>query len=398
MADKEPQFSKRLETRIFLVILLTTLVVSLLVLSITRHTFQGVLEDDVRARTHSVNEYAQRVIQVESFALLNERDDAQLPEYGQQQRVLNDIRDIANIRYLFSAKRNSQGTIVYVVDGLPLGSEDFRFINDPVEEEILPQMNTCLGGRIVGSDDILRTSWGPILFTCWPVRGDDGRVVGAVVMEFDAAGLAERDDTATWYSVVLSLAIGAAFVWLARLLLQKVSEPFYKKLAYLDFLTELGNRMAFEQDLQQLQKDMKPEDVVSIVTYDLNCLKAINDQMGHSAGDTYLRKMAGFITDIFPEPQQNYRLGGDEFATVVVGQNAQELEALLAERFNESLCTSSLALYFSFSFGVATFDPAVDSNLHDVLHRADNSMYAFKAQCKLREKSPSGDGDMPRAV
>lgn len=385
MAEAEGHFFSRLGTKILCIILLTTLAASLAVFSVTSVVFRDVLLKDFHNRTVIVSEYSKTVIAPESFTLLMERADASLPTYSAQQQVLNSIRDVAHVRYLFTAARRDSGQVVYVIDGLDPDSEDFRFINDPVEEEILPQVNACLDGKAVNSGKIMNTSWGPILLTCTPVYGTGNKVVGAVVMEFDAAEMALHTREATIYSVVLTLVIAALFILLARVVLRRVSEPYYKKMAYLDFLTGLNNRMAFELDLQNLEKRMSTSDVVSLVIYDLNDLKMVNDTQGHSAGDEYLRRMADLITGIFPSTSQNYRLGGDEFASVVQDIESEALTALLEEYFNNSLSLHP-ENYFVFSFGTATYDAKRDSNLRDVFNRADRNMYVFKAQCKQRFK------------
>lgn len=391
MAKTEGRFFGRLETKILCIILLTTLAASLAVFSVTSVIFRGVLLKDFQNRTSIVSQYATTALDSDSFAQLKQRGDAALPTYSAQQRVLNSIREIAHVRYLFTAARRDSGEVVYVIDGLDLDSEDFRFINDPVEDEILPQVNACLDGKALKSGEIMNTSWGVILLTCTPLRDSENKVAGAVVMEFDAAELALHSREATVYSVLLSLIIAVLFILLARVVLRKVSEPYYKKMAYMDFLTGISNRMAFELDLRTLEQGMSTSDVVSIVIYDLNDLKMVNDTQGHSAGDDYLRRMADLITEIFTGPNQNYRLGGDEFASVVQGVDSETLTALLEEYFNNTMSLHP-ENYFMFSFGAATFDPASDSNLRDVFNRADRNMYVFKAQCKQRFKHGGTEG------
>lgn len=385
MANTEGRFFGRLETKILCIILLTTLAASLAVFSVTSVIFRNVLLKDFQNRTRIITQYAKSVLDPDSFAQLKQRGDATQPAYSAQQRVLNSIREIAHVRYLFTAARRDSGQVVYVIDGLDLDSEDFRFINDPVEEEILPQVNACLDGEVFKSGQTMNTSWGVILLTCTPLRDRHDKVVGAVVMEFDAAEMALHSREATVYSVMLSLIIAVLFILIARVVLRRVSEPYYKKMAYMDFLTGLSNRMAFELDLQALEQRMSTSDVVSIVIYDLNDLKMVNDSQGHSAGDDYLRRMADIITGIFPDSNQNYRLGGDEFASVVQGVDSETLTALLEEYFNNTMSLHP-ENYFLFSFGTATYDPTRDNNLRDVFNRADRNMYVFKAQCKQRFK------------
>ena len=72
------------------------------------------------------------------------------------------------------------------------------------------------------------------------------------------------------------------------LCLRRLATPFYKKLAYTDMLTGIGNRTAFELELKDLEKKLPRS--LTIVAYDLNYMKQLNDTYGHAAGDAYLRR------------------------------------------------------------------------------------------------------------
>lgn len=376
-------FFSRIENKVFLIILLTTLASSVAGFTIMYNMFYASMVEDFRSRTEIVNKYAQSVVDINSFSLLQKKEDAATPLYTAQQRELNKIRHIANVRYLYTARRNIAGEPVYVIDGLDLDAPDFRFIGDIIEPDILPELRRCLNGHIVESQDILKTEWGAIFITCWPVIRKTGGVAGAVVMEFDAEGMYRNTNRITVYSIAISMVIATLFILIARVSLHRVSEPFYKKLAYTDYLTGLQNRTAFELDLEQLEQSPEQARDVSIIAYDLNNLKAVNDKLGHQAGDAYIRKMADNIrTSAFGDMGVSYRIGGDEFATVVVGRKEKELEEALESLFTLSQSLGSLEEYFEFSYGVATYEPERDKNLHDVLVRADRNMYAFKARHK----------------
>ncbi len=317
--------------------------------------------------------------------MLRKKEDAATDLYISQQRELNKIRRIANVRYLYTARTDTRGEPEYVIDGLDLQAPDFRFIGDAIEPDILPELRRCLNGQTVASEDILNTEWGAIFITCWPVRHADGRVAGAMVMEFDAQDIYQKKQKITLYSIVVSIIVATLFILIARVSLHRVSEPFYKKLAYTDYLTGLQNRTAFELDLKRLEEALKPGMVVSVIVYDLNNLKVVNDTLGHGAGDAYIKKMADNIRQsAFGKMGVSYRIGGDEFATVVIGRDKMELEAGLRSLFTLSRSVGAPETYFEFSYGVATWDPELDKHLHDVLIRADHDMYAFKVRHKQR--------------
>ncbi len=385
MQTTKRRFFDKIENKVFLIILLTTVATSAAVYAVTRGMFYMAMLDSIRSRTEIVNTYAQKVVNVESFSLLRKKEDAATDLYISQQRELNKIRRIANVRYLYTARTDTRGEPEYVIDGLDLQAPDFRFIGDAIEPDILPELRRCLNGQTVASEDILNTEWGAIFITCWPVRHADGRVAGAMVMEFDAQDIYQKKQKITLYSIVVSIIVATLFILIARVSLHRVSEPFYKKLAYTDYLTGLQNRTAFELDLKRLEEALKPGMVVSVIVYDLNNLKVVNDTLGHGAGDAYIKKMADNIRQsAFGKMGVSYRIGGDEFATVVIGRDKMELEAGLRSLFTLSRSVGAPETYFEFSYGVATWDPELDKHLHDVLIRADHDMYAFKVRHKQR--------------
>lgn len=387
------RFFNRMENKIFVLIVFTTVVSSAAIFTIMYNTFFKLMADDVRTRTTNVNYYAQKWITQEAFTMLHTSQDEQSTTYLGAQNQLNRIRQIANVRYLFTAKRNDEGKIVYVVDGLPPQSEDFRHIGDLVEPEILDDLNMCLDGKQVNIDKIMNTDWGSILLTCWPKFDAQNRVVGAIVMEYDADAMYEKNIRSMYYSVGVAVLIAGLCIVLANFVLRKVSETFYKNLAYTDVLTGLRSRLAFETDLEQLQKSVisvaSGTSGVVIVVYDLNRLKVINDNFGHSAGDNYIKRMGEVILSISLEGARHYRIGGDEFVTVACCGPAEDVRKQLEQCFNQSRHPDMCESFFEFSYGIATFDPEQDLSLQDTMNRADSAMYEFKREIKRENKADS---------
>lgn len=376
------RFFDKIENRIFMIIVLTTLATAGAVFFILYGMFYALLLEDIRSRTVIVNQYAHAVIDPAGFLQLNTREDSDLPVYDSVRHELNRIRRIANVRYLYTAKEDASGRLIYLIDGLDPSAEDFRHIGDPIEPEVTGVLRACLAGDVVDSGDIMRTDWGPIFSTCWPVL-DSGRPVGAVMMEFDAQSMYGGSLRVALYSVSISALIALVFIFLARVTLHKVSEPFYKKLAYTDGLTGLSNRTAFELDLKALDQDPGEQRRMTLVVYDLNRLKHLNDSYGHARGDAAIRTMADVIRSSgLAEPNRHYRIGGDEFASLVSDGNPERMRAALDELFRSHHRPDDGPNFFEFSFGLATFDPTRDRNLHDVLSRADAAMYQRKAELR----------------
>lgn len=379
-----PRIFVRIEGKIFFIIALTTLASSLAVFYIIYNMFFGLMTDDLRKRTESANRYAQKWLTEETFTNLQTIQDESTALYLNGQEQLDRIRELANVRYLFTAKLNAEQKVIYLIDGLPLHSEDFRHIGDLVEDEILPQLNMCLSGTKVDNNTILNTSWGAILITCWPKFNEHGKVVGAIVMEYDAEAIQARNSRTLLYSIGIALCFSILFIATASFYLRKLSVNFYKDLAFTDVLTGLKSRAAYERRLDMV---MGQEQEVVFVVYDLNCLKFINDTFGHAAGDDYIRKMGDYMRTLPFENSQHYRIGGDEFVSIVCGVATNIVEESVAELFTTSRQPVKKIDFFEFSYGVASHHQPLDKTVQNTLARADASMYVLKRRLKAESES-----------
>lgn len=110
---------------------------------------------------------------------------------------MNEIRTLNSTRYIYTANRNEDGRLIYVVDGLDPSAGDVRHPGDPIEKEMVPYIEKALSGKTVYSQDIVDTTWGPIFTACYPVTEDDesNEVIGAFCIEMDmqkAYGMVEK--------------------------------------------------------------------------------------------------------------------------------------------------------------------------------------------------------------
>lgn len=367
------------EKKIVLAVALAILAASVSVFVTLYWMMNGALLEDIRSRARVVNDYAQRHLAEGSFVHINGPEDVRRDSYMEMQATLDDIRQIANVRYLYTAKNNAEGRPVYLVDGLPMGSEDFRNPGDLIEPDIRPMLDSCLSGRFVESDQVLNTEWGAIFLTCTPVcTYGEAAPVGAVVMEFNADVVYASKIRAMLYSGALAAVIVTVCTLVTMVCLRRLATPFYKKLAYTDMLTGIGNRTAFELELGELERKLSHR--IIIVLYDLNHMKRINDTWGHAAGDAYLKRMAHLLIREDPVRRGNaYRIGGDEFVTVFADEDRERLEREL-ELFHMACTRVEVnGQPITFAYGVAEYDPSLDDgSLHATLSRADALMYRSK--------------------
>lgn len=335
----------------------------------------------VLERSGAIFSYVTNRIPPRSLLELNSAADEDHLLYVQVQALLKSVRQLTAVRYLYTAKLNDEGKAVYVVDGLDPEAEDFRHIGDLIEPEVLPLLTRCLQGHSAHAAKVLYTEWGDVLPACEPIR-QDGRTVGAIVMEFDAGLIGGSIRKAMSISLLISCVLVALFIFVTTWLLRRLSVPLYRKLAYTDLLTGINNRNAFELDTKRLQRSEQQD--LTVLTCDLNMLKNVNDQRGHAAGDEYIISLARLLVERFRDRGETYRIGGDEFATLLRNADVDALRAEMDELHAQALKIQVAGFPLFFAYGIASFDPACDADVHDTMTRADAQMYAHK--CALKQK------------
>lgn len=160
------------------------------------------------------------------------------------------------------------------------------------------------------------------------------------------------------------------------------------KQVFVDALTHVKNKGAFSSYIENLQQQMNKDReklIFAIGIFDCNDLKSINDQFGHSSGDTYIMTASRTICRTF-QHSPVFRIGGDEFSVILENEDYQNREELagLFDRYcaevNES--TSNRWEQVHVAMGIAAYDPDIDTSVNDVIHRADKIMYENKKQNK----------------
>lgn len=123
----------------------------------------------------------------DDFTDINTVDNMSSERYQTLQTTLNQIRSLNSTRYLYTAKRNSEGKLIYLVDGLDLDTSDFAYPGTYIEDEMIPYINSALSGKTIYSQEIIDTTWGHIFTACYTVKATDGsnEIIGALCIEMD---------------------------------------------------------------------------------------------------------------------------------------------------------------------------------------------------------------------
>ncbi|MGY1813691.1 putative bifunctional diguanylate cyclase/phosphodiesterase [Blastococcus sp. SYSU D00820] len=152
--------------------------------------------------------------------------------------------------------------------------------------------------------------------------------------------------------------------------------------AFHDVLTGLANRALFADRVDQaLRRGARGSGTAAVVFIDLDGFKAVNDTLGHAAGDALLREVAARLTSAVRADDTVARLGGDEFAVLVEqsGEGSEEAEATAArvlEVLARPIALDRQAVTVSGSVGIAVGRPGATAD--SLVGDADIAMYAAK--------------------
>lgn len=332
---------------------------------------------DLKHRSTNLHDYLEKYLDADMFSELNVKEDDGLILYQNSRLRLEGARNAAGVRYLYTAKVTDKGQFIYLVDGLPTDSPDFRYVGDPIEAECIPDMKRALSGETVFPNEINKTTWGPVFISYFPMHDGD-KVIGVLGIEFDATSQYNtyRLMKITTPIVLLLSCIAAAVV--AVLMFRRISNPLYKDLSNTDMLTGLKNRNAFEVDLHNWdQYEGKKE--LAILSFDLDRLKDVNDIYGHAKGDEYLILGSSIIGEALYGKYVLYRIGGDEFVAVIQNGKPEEVDGMFREiGVMAEQESKNQGFEVSISSGYAFYDPEQDKKLADTLRRSDAWMYRNK--------------------
>ena len=213
---------ERFELRIVLILLFITLSLSLSFYFLIYNQYNDLTIKDLKDDALIVYEYVEQIIDENSFKELHSIEDEEKEIYLSTYKQLDQIRRIANIRYLYTAKQNANGEYIYVLDGLDRNAEDFRHVGDPIEDEIIPALEKCLNGEVVMGDCILNTEWGTVYVTYFPVHDSSGSVIGAIGMEFDCERLYQSFIQVRVLTIMIAFVLMIAFSSIAVFILKKL--------------------------------------------------------------------------------------------------------------------------------------------------------------------------------
>ena len=169
---------------------------------------------------------------------------------------------------------------------------------------------------------------------------------------------------------------------------RKTLQEKLNHMAYHDALTDLPNRMYFQDKVEEtIKHSLKNNEMFALLYMDLDKFKDINDQYGHAIGDQVLIQFAEKVETCLRKTDTIARQGGDEFTLLIPNINEENDAVVCAERilelFDEPWEVRGHFIQTSTSIGIAYY-PQTGNDYIEILKHADMAMYDSKQQGKNR--------------
>jgi diguanylate cyclase (GGDEF)-like protein/PAS domain S-box-containing protein len=213
------------------------------------------------------------------------------------------------------------------------------------------------------------------LLACWssPITLRNGRVGGTFAFYYRS-----KRGPSVWHEHIVRACVNLCVVALER----DEATARIARLAYYDGLTGLPNRAKLREQMEAIFDHAATPEPAALIFIDIDHFKDVNDTLGHSVGDSFLKEIANRIVDVVWDIDIVCRHGGDEFVIVLAGADAPRAQGVaetLLEKIGQPVRVEGVTLPASASIGISLC-PANGTDSATLMRNADTAMYRAKSE------------------
>ena len=248
-------------TVFFLIIVL--MLTTLLTVILYNQTSSLVIKE-ATDRAYNIAEQASKLIDTDDFVNIRTVEDEDTPAYVKMREALVNVREIGGAKYVYTMRKTDEGDFMYVVDGSP--EDELSHVGET--EESAPEYEKSWSGEVYTGNNIFHDEkWGAILSVYYPLKNDDGTVVGIIGIDYSVelvrAGLYEFRNTC-----IMIMSIFIAVILISGLLLSgNISKPIKRAVDYSKQLADLNLK------IDTAQKDQNRSDELGDLVQSLHRIK-----------------------------------------------------------------------------------------------------------------------------
>jgi diguanylate cyclase (GGDEF)-like protein len=193
-------------------------------------------------------------------------------------------------------------------------------------------------------------------------------------------------------SITMSVIIKNIFIFYKKSILSEAekikevekSREKYELLANTDSLTNMHNRFSIMKILDDELLKVKNENIIlSVIMFDLDHFKQINDKYGHSAGDSVLEELSKLVKENLRDAESIGRYGGEEFLALLPNTDLNTATSI-ADRIRKKVQSHSFANVSSITISIGVIKVFQNESKRELLKRVDNLLYQAKKEGRNR--------------
>ena len=236
--------------------------------------------------------------------------------------------------------------------------------------------------------------WSPLYFVYIFLVLEQAEAIGyslfifllTVALGIPHLGNPRANDILTQYYISTFLYI-LLLIFFQKIVPSYIESDMLRKNAYYDSLTDIANRRSLDELLRDEIKLCREHNrCSSIIFFDIDNFKEVNDEFGHDIGDSVLIEFVSLVKSSIRESDFFGRWGGDEFIVIAANQSLAEASQL-AEKLRKIIASHSFCYidHVTASFGVTSIEP--DDLPQSLIKRADQALYCAKKSGKNTVKA-----------